>query len=262
MANAEKNFDQYFREKLIDHKEKPSTLAWERLEGQLNQKRKPVAVPVWRIAAAIILLMGFGYFFWERTLTSELNSEGLLTGSSLADHKDEAIEKEPYGSSELIDLNETIAQESPVKTLSIEKKETKVIPTEAKTEIIAKEDVKEATYRENFLAVEVPEIISDEILEIQIPELIIPELEKSLAGIEESQFEEKPTVEYTITIISKGLKDEPQKSGLVGGLEERVEKIGGLFTKVEQGVAGLQEAKNLIFANNTPKKEKSKKTED
>ena len=65
MANTDKNFDQYFKEKLSNHEVKPSKLAWERLDSQLGNKKRAIYFPFMKIAAAIILLLGASYIIWQ-----------------------------------------------------------------------------------------------------------------------------------------------------------------------------------------------------
>jgi hypothetical protein len=64
MAKTNEQFDQYFREKLDGHREKPSALAWERLESQLPKRSKPYPGIWWAIAASVTALLVAGYSFW------------------------------------------------------------------------------------------------------------------------------------------------------------------------------------------------------
>jgi hypothetical protein len=68
---------------------------------------------------------------------------------------------------------------------------------------------------------------------------------------------EEEVMTYKITIKSNGIKEEPEKQGFIAGIENKVDKIGGLLSKVEQGFADLQDAKdNLFVSNNTSKRER------
>ena len=69
--------------------------------------------------------------------------------------------------------------------------------------------------------------------------------------------EEEEVMTYKITIKSNGISEKPENQGLIAGIENKVDKIGGLLSKVEQGFADLQDAKdNLFVSNNTSKRER------
>lgn len=56
-------------------------------------------------------------------------------------------------------------------------------------------------------------------------------------------------------IISNGFAIQPEKEQFVDELEN---KIGGFFTKVDEGFGGLRDAKNNLFASLTTKRDKKK----
>ena len=78
MAKTNEQFDQHFREKLDGHREKPSALAWERLESQLPKQSKPTLGIWWAIAASVTALLVAGYSFWPK-------EEGITEESLLAE---------------------------------------------------------------------------------------------------------------------------------------------------------------------------------
>ena len=253
MANADKNFDQYFKDKLGNHEIKPSKLAWERLDSQLGSKGKIVAYPFIRIAAAIILLLGLGYIIWQVSKTDELSAPQTAEFIQSPDQEENVdritesqFEKEA-NKEEKIDLfkPEKTEKEKPQQTPSFKPQVNIKAATENLKALLA--DNSERSLR-------------DQEVVISIPELDLPELNmnEAIAMNDLAEEEEEEVVEYTITIKSRGLKEEPQKQGLIGGIEEKVDKIGGFLNKVEQGFADLQDAKENLFASNTPRKERSR----
>ena len=76
MAKTNEEFDRIFREKLEKHQEKPSALAWERLNHQLPEAKSSKRGIWWSVAASISLLIVAGWMFWKNT--SEINQGQLL----------------------------------------------------------------------------------------------------------------------------------------------------------------------------------------
>jgi hypothetical protein len=67
---------------------------------------------------------------------------------------------------------------------------------------------------------------------------------------------EKPEVEepaYRVKIYSDGIKED---KSLIKGISKKVDQVGGLIGKVDQGFADLQDAKNNFFTALITKKEK------
>jgi hypothetical protein len=251
MANADKNFDQYFKDKLGNHEIKPSKLAWERLDSQLGNKGKTVAFPFMRIAAAMILLLGAAYIIWQVSRTEELSGPQTAEliqipeqNESLDISTEAQLEKENYKEEESNLFTpekpeqEKVKQSPPIKPQGIRK-----TVTESPKELLAENTIQTERNQEEM---------------VSIPELELPELKMTEAIAMNNLEEEEEVIEYKITIKSKGLKEEPQKQGLIGGIEEKVDKIGGFLNKVEQGFADLQDAKENLFASNVPKRERSK----
>jgi hypothetical protein len=258
MAKAENKFDQYFRDKLVNHEEKPSKLVWEKLESQLN-KEKPEAYPIMKIAATILLLLGFGYILWQFTgfivndQAPELVSEAIERkvpeqepkDQPLLSYKEEEVENEK-GLKDVTQNNPTQSKEL-AKEKAIQK-QTSQEKIEKSKDLLAQAEIEKIEVRADETTMDIPTI------SLTLPEL---NLKQAIAAIEEDETPEE-FVEYRIIIKSNGLKDEPKKQNIIEGIENNVNKIGGLLSKVEQGFADLQDAKDNLFASNTPRKERSK----
>ncbi|WP_373494792.1 hypothetical protein [Aquiflexum sp.] len=253
MANTDKNFDRYFKEKLVNHEVKPSKLAWERLDSQLGKKGKAVYFPFMRIAAAIILLMGVGYIIWQ--VSGSENLPGPQTAEiieipvqeDLLDSNSEPQEMQEFNAEEGSDLTQ------PENT---EKKKSQDRP--AKIPQMIRNTVIESP--KELLADHSDQGDRNQEQLIGIPELDLPELklESAIAMNEPVKKEDEEFVEYKVIIKSNGLKNEPAKQGLISEIENKVDKIGGFLNKVEQGFADLQDAKENLFASNVPRRERSK----
>lgn len=252
MANADKKFDQYFHEKLVNHEVKPSKLAWERLDSQLGKKGNAGYFPFMRIAAAIILIMGIGYIFWQVS-RSEV-AEKQVAEIIQIPVQEEVLDNKPKSQ---IGQERTNGDQdgfvNTEKTPSVKNQES----TSKKPQTIKKPDTESP---KSLLADNTEQVERNQEQLIGIPELDLPELklDEALALNEPVGQVEEEIVEYKITIKSKGLKDEPAKQGLLEGIEDKVDKIGGFLNKVEQGFADLQDAKENLFASNVPRRERSK----
>uniref|UniRef100_UPI0040484067 hypothetical protein n=1 Tax=Algoriphagus sp. TaxID=1872435 RepID=UPI0040484067 len=71
MAKSDEVLDRVFREKLENHQESPRPAAWDKLEAHLDGGKHPKENYWWAIAAAIPLLLGFGYLIWSQVPQSK-----------------------------------------------------------------------------------------------------------------------------------------------------------------------------------------------
>lgn len=253
MANTENKFDQYFRDKLVDHEEKPAGIIWEKLENRLD-KQKSAGFSFLKIAAAVLFFLGVGFTTWqilkENNPAPELITEAIENKTlDPQDNKqaqiaiqDEEKKQDGLDQENIDDSLETEVdskeKNTPKPTDPIKTEEAKVLLAQVETEKINER--------------------SSEIL-VDLPDLILPELkiEDAVASFEENESPEE-FVEYRVIIKSNGLKDEPKKQNIIEGIENNVNKIGGLLSKVEQGFADLQDAKDNLFTSNTPRKQRGK----
>jgi hypothetical protein len=247
MANEERKFDQHFREKLFNHEEKPSKLAWEKLDEKLNGKRRGAFLPLWGIAASIVLLIGVGYFFFRLGQPLGETSPQMANLEEKAEPKEQEAEKPAPPT-----LEEAGQEKSPVQPQELPSQPA----TETKRETISPKANTRETAPTQLLAEAVPAIERISISELPVQEIPVAELNLNQSLAFNDVPEEMAEPSYRVTIKSKGLKDEPQKQGFIGEIENKVEKIGGLLNKVEQGFADLQDAKENLFAINTTRKER------
>lgn len=75
----ENNIDKLFKNKLLQHQEKPSEQAWEKLEKAMygkEMKRRSLGV-YWQVAAAIALLLTVSFFYSQNSEKENLNATKL-----------------------------------------------------------------------------------------------------------------------------------------------------------------------------------------
>ncbi|MCH7403623.1 hypothetical protein ACFOUP_13445 [Belliella kenyensis] len=255
MANQDKNMDEVFRRKLQNHEEKPSSLAWEKLESKLPAPESKKRYPFLKVAASIILIAGLGYTSWF------MSNDLMLPKEQMA-HQNEG----DTSSTTIID-QKTLTENPSQKVV-----EAELVVEEATSVKVDQGSQGKLTADNSKLVIDKPsqkidkEVKSldpkiEKLEEIDLPQLDLPQLDlsQSITLAENQKTHEEPS--YRVTIKSSGLKEEPiipAKQGLIDDIEEKVEKIGGLLSKVDQGFAELQDAKNNLFASITTKREKSK----
>lgn len=263
MAKTNEQFDQYFREKLDGHREKPSALAWERLESQLPKGSKPYPGIWWAIAASVTALLVAGYSFWPTEV--EVSKETFVAGKTelpLENQTETTIEV-PLNSSEInesVDLAKTTenpdikietAQTKPDTKLSTTQKTkptTSPALTQAPNNLIAQ--IEPETIAKPISAA-IPELKTEEI-QVRLPELKTPEIEKTVAQSTASS-DEQPL--YRVSIYSNGVKKgQPQEKNLITELGKTVGQVEELLGKVDEGLISLQDKKDNLFASLTSKK--------
>ncbi len=263
MAKTNEQFDQQFREKLDGHREKPSALAWERLESQLPKQSKPKLGIWWAIAASVTALLVAGYSFWpgensesEEMLLAEktempIEAPNENTGNSTVEEFQTPTENNPTTSKTEIKPKIENAQNQPKVTPKATQK-TKPTQSPALTQA-PKNLIAQAEPESNNkpIPVTVPEFKTEE-LQVKIPELKAPELEKTVA-------QNTPTADdeplYRVSIYSNGVKKgEPQDKNLITEIGKTVGQVEGLLGKVDDGLITLQDKKDNLFASLTSRK--------
>lgn len=244
MAKEQHKLDNYFKQKLEQHEEKPSQLAWERLEESL-EKRPRKGLTVWYAAASLLLVGGLSFFLLkEGNIEPEIGEKEILVENRIVDTKEtESTSEEIPTTDELINSEVSVTME-----------ETKPATEPRKTQ---KPSSEPEMIRETIAQREIEDLNLPSIQDLSLPEvslnsaiaLVEPQIADNLAN-EEPQF--------TVTIKSSGIKAEESKDNIIEELETKVDKIGGLISR---GFADLQDAKSNLFAINTPRRNKSTTTE-
>lgn len=263
MAKTNEQFDQHFREKLDGHREKPSALAWERLESQLPKDSKPKFGIWWAIAASVTALIVAGYSFWpgetgesEELLLAEKTEMPIdtpsenTTESTIEDFQIPTENNVAIAETDVTSEIESTQNQPKVAPKTIEKTKPTPSPalTEAPTNLVAQAE----TEKNNIpVLVQIPELKADEI-PVNMPELKAPQIEKMVAQAN-TQKEEEPL--YRVSIYSNGVKKgEPQDKNLITELGKTVSQVEGLLGKVDEGLISLQDKKDNLFASLSSKR--------
>lgn len=239
MAEKYHEIDKIFREKLASHAIAPSPMSWEKLESRLSKEKKGM-VSWTRIAAAVLLLLGLSALLWQG---SRVNPGELKPLAEAASDQEVIQEQGPY-----VTETQGLPDQEKRETSSVIKLSAKKNPQK----IIAQNDNPvEATEERGFQEEDIPAITI-------LGPIDLPPLDPGLLVTENSlelpEAEATQGVEYTITIISNGIRYTPEKETLVGEIEHKIDQLGGLISKVDQGFADLQDAKNNWFASITTKR--------
>lgn len=242
----DKNLDVLFREKLSNHETQPSPKAWARLEEQLEQSKKPLWLIWGNYAAGFLLLLGIGigYQYWDQSPTDR--GKEMITEIAPI----QTVPVMPVDS-----VTAPIVTETPPIIEPIQRKQAPSQPTQVDKSIeqlaVVTSDIPER------LVESLPH--SDQREEVWAEALAFDALTLP-SGLDEVKLENQTTeneIAYTVKIVSRGYAIAPDKGQLVDGIENKLEKIGGFFTKVDKGFGDLQDAKNdLLFQVMASKKEK------
>ncbi|MFN3997086.1 hypothetical protein [Algoriphagus sp.] len=262
MAKTNEQFDQHFKEKLDGHLEKPSALAWDRLESQLPKESKPTFGIWWAVAASVTALLVAGYSFWpretgisEEILLAEktelpMVAPNEITAESTIETSQTPAEKiEPTLKSEVTPEIESTQAQPQVTSKTPEK--TKPTPSPALSQaprnLVAQAETETI---KTSITVAVPELKTEEI-QVVLPELKAPIMEKTIA--QTAPEDDAPL--YRVSIYSNGVKkSEPQEKNLITELGKTVSHVEGLLSKVDEGLISLQDKKDNLFASLTSKK--------
>ncbi|SFT90130.1 hypothetical protein SAMN04489724_2661 [Algoriphagus locisalis] len=261
MAKEKNNLDQFFKEKLENHTETPSKLAWERLESQLPQKSKSYKGIWWAAAASLTLLFTVGYLVMregdvtvDQPILADNTTEEVITPTPAEITTPEETEKTQNEIE-----NQQAAEELKTKPTTTTKPNAKPADTSSSTQkplatspqnLVAMNEVREEPKQESVEKVTAPkiEVETPEFKQAELPPL---NLEQTVAEVTEP-VEAEPA--YRVKIYSDGLKEEPKDKSLIAGIGKTVNEVEGILGKVDQGFADLQDAKNNLFASITSKK--------
>lgn len=264
MAKQNEQLDRFFKEKLEEHQEKPSMLAWERLESQLPASQTSNRGIWWAVAASASVLLVASWFFWKNTgeiAPEQLLAEDVTTNEELTSTQDSA--KPSENQPEIIEefSSEYPKQASKAKTQTAEpktnssqnsstpKSDLKVLP-KSSSEQNPKNLIAEAEVSQ--IQISTPPI-GLEINEVELPEIQSVTIQQTVA---EAKTAEDDAPLYRVNIYSDGIKkgSEPDKN-LITEVGKTVGKVEGLLGKVDEGFAELQDKKNSLFASLTSRKQ-------
>lgn len=265
MAKTNEEFDRIFREKLEKHQEKPSALAWERLNSQLPVSKASHRGIWWAVAASVAVILVSGWIFWKNS--GEVAQDQLLAEEANATEALTSNEENPAASSESTDIvsqteiiknkesqNQSIitrsaSNQNQVKSAQKIEKD-KVNPTSEIKKSQALIAMDEQSTRE--LQVTVPPV-SIEFNEATLPVTQPATMQQTVAEATNTATEDGPL--YRINIYSDGLKKGPEpEKNLITEMGKTVGKVEGLLGKVDEGFADLQDKKNNLFTTLTSRK--------
>ncbi|EPR67509.1 hypothetical protein [Cyclobacterium qasimii] len=251
MADKINNLDKLFKSTLANHAVTPEPAVWDKLSNRLDNKEKPVILVWWKWVAAAAVVIISCWLMYQPTDQTLKNIASLSVGDT------KFIEKTPFsvpptrkimgkGMDKLPDANSHTGSK---------KIETPNNPTTKKAEPFAVEKMAEPkaerTREQRHQVLEDIDTPKRDVL--TTPTINQHAFDPTIALMEE---EKKDTNgDYSVKIVSNGYAIQPEKEKLVEGLEN---KIGGFFTKVDEGFGGLQDAKNNLFASLTTKRDKKK----
>ncbi|MEB2777967.1 hypothetical protein SYJ56_21815 [Algoriphagus sp. D3-2-R+10] len=271
MAKEKNNLDQFFKEKLENHTERPSKLAWERLESQLPQKSKSYKGIWWAAAASLTILFTVGYLVLregdvsvEKPMLADSQTEEIIDSPTQTETQPEINTPEETDNKQTGTENQQAAEELKTTPTTTTKPKAKPADSSSKTQksqqttpqnLIALEEKKEEANPVVLAKEEAPKITLEtpEIAQAELPTL---NLENAVAEVNEPA-EEEPT--YRVKIYSNGLTEEPKDKNLLAEIGKTVNEVEGLLGKVDQGFADLQDAKDNLFASITTRKTKAEK---
>ncbi|WP_200974407.1 hypothetical protein [Echinicola sp. 20G] len=259
--------DELFSQKLREHQEKPSALAWEKLDSQLGPAKNTTKWVWMRVAAVFLAVFALTYVLWDQSETIKTNKGPELAQQDIqispAEEKAKGQTEEPPTISES-------TSNTPTENESDQEDKNSIPPTIIENE---KQSVRNTQKEENVpqaslvaeqvTPVEVPEPSNPEpsnkvkelVPELEVPEVKMEELIADNSPIAPSEIQE--TVAYKISIKSNGLTEKPKKENIVEEIGDKINTLGGLLGKVDQGYADLQDAKNNLFASLITKKDRN-----
>ena len=239
----ERDMDRLFREKLTDHSVTPSSLAWAKLEDRLDRKKN--AGVLWmRIAAAVVIVGGLTALIWLTVEHTQQELDILADQEPVEEYM--APENPVLPDTAPVEAEDDLEKESTSKSVAVRPTVKKAAPTSVTPTFVPKPDDEPEPVAKTNIPV------------LELENIELPPLDQDLLIAENNLAYPEPTpdqeVAYKVTIISNGLREKPEKDGLVGEIENKIDKIGGLIGKVDQGFADLQDAKNNLFASITTRK--------
>ncbi|HSI74706.1 MAG TPA: hypothetical protein VK957_02375 [Lunatimonas sp.] len=242
----DKHLDTLFREKLSNHEIQPSPRAWSKLEQQLSENKKPLWLIWGNYAAGFLLLLGIGigYQYWNQTAPD--SGKELITEIT-------PVQPSPLAPVDTVTVPKVSENPSIIQPAQRKPAPSKPAPAYKPSEQLANVSTDPtARLEESLPPADQREEVWTELLAVDLATIQL-DIDEIIAEIPHQENE----IAYTVKIVSRGYAIAPDKGQLVDGIENKLEKIGGFFTKVDKGFGDLQDAKNdLIFQVMASKKEK------
>lgn len=253
MAKSDEVLDRVFREKLENHQESPRPAAWDKLEAHLDGGKHPKENYWWAIAAAIPLLLGFGYLIWSQVPQSKKESP-IATSEEVT-----TSTPGPESTPEV----ETVVSMVDQKPVALAETSTPSKSTLAQKSILPQENSPKANLEPMVAEVitfpspqEAVEVTGNTVTESKI--WVSPEPTKTLTTATSSQASLADAEEidgYRIRIFSDGLKkEEPANKNLITELGKTVGQVEGLLDKLDVGFVEIQEKKERFFSSLTSRR--------
>jgi hypothetical protein len=264
MAKTNEEFDRIFREKLENHQEKPSALAWERLNHQLPASKSSNRGIWWAIAASVAVVIVSGWMFWNNS--GEVAQDQLLAEEDTATEGLTTTQDRPTTSAESVEIpsqTELTEDQESQNQATVNRSAPKQNQVNT-TQNIGKEKLNPSSEIEKSQALIAMNEQSTKELQVAVPPVSIEIKEATLPAIQptilqQTVAEATPADDdaplYRINIYSDGIKKgaEPDKN-LITEMGKTVGKVEGLLGKVDEGFADLQDKKNNLFTTLTSRK--------
>lgn len=247
MADNIDDLDKLFKNALSNHTTSPAPEVWDKLSASLDNKDKGFLFTPWRWAAAVAVVL-VSFWLFHHSFVVEVQDP------SLAIQDTKISEKNPFS----ISASTDIAGKEKIKSQS---KKVAKEPIPESGELKSKEKLEKPLTEKTRPSIkrvreQLPPVLA------QMEPLNKDELTATISEqmalnptIDRKETPDKSYKGYKVKIISNGYAIQPEKEQLVAELEN---KIGGFFTKVDEGFGELRDAKNNLFASLTTKREKKK----
>lgn len=247
MADNIDDLDKLFNNALSNHTTSPAPEVWDKLSASLDNKDKGFLFTPWRWAAAVAVVL-VSFWLFHHSFVVEVQD------TSLAVQDTKISEKNPFSISASTDIagkekikgqSKKVAKEPIPESGELKSKEKLEKPLTEKT----RPSIKRVREQLPPVLAQMEPLNKDELT------ATIREQMALNPTINSNETTEKSNQDYKVKIISNGYAIQPEKEQLVTELEN---KIGGFFTKVDEGFGDLRDAKNNLFAALTTKREKKK----
>ena len=236
MAENQNNIDSLFRNKLGSHSEMPSPHARERLEACLANKGSMFWAKKLRFAGFILTAICSTGLVWFALQSTEQNPPTIAHEQPVqGTFRNKAVAPKP-----LTQPAEKMPKDQTSRKVSLPPKVAVNHMDLPREEMPGKANEK-AKYSGQA---------------VDLDKRGVPPLEdlRALASPKKVELKEAKIV-YKVTIVSNGLLKRPEKDNLVNELGNKIDEVGVFLSKVDEGFADFQDAKNGFFTNLSRKKE-------